>query len=236
VSRETENVLLLLVGIATAMISIVGTYTRYVKPALMPWLVATAVLLITLARTASIRDVRRGHAHNDDGHIHRTGIAWLLVVPIAILIFVVPPALGAQSAAPSVTVVSNDVLRHPFPPLAAERAPVVALPEVLRRVVNDTAGTLDGRLITITGFTMKEGPAIDLGRVVIICCAADAQVARIHLVGPAAATAAGLPENTWIQVEGEVEPGPRDASGLTIPSMTLTSVTRIDPPENAYAY
>jgi uncharacterized membrane protein YcgQ (UPF0703/DUF1980 family) len=91
------------------------------------------------------------------------------------------------------------------------------LPEVLQRFVNDTAGTLDGRLIAITGFTLKQGAGNDLGRVVIICCAADAQLARIHLVGPAAGSAAGLPENTWIQVEGHVKPGRRDAGGSPFP-------------------
>lgn len=235
-SRETENVLLLLIGIATAMISVAGTYTRYVKPTLLPWLVCAAVLLIAMALTCIFRDVRRGHAYDGDGHTHRAGTAWLLVVPVVVLVFVVPPALGAHSSASSATAVSNDVLRHPFPPLPTERAPIVSLPEVVQRAVNDTAGTLDDRLITITGFTLKEGAATDLGRVVIFCCAADAQLARIHLVGPAAATAAGLPENTWIQTEGKVEPGPRRAGGLTIPSLAVTSVTRIDTPKNAYAY
>ncbi|HXA90126.1 MAG TPA: TIGR03943 family protein, partial [Mycobacterium sp.] len=31
-SRETENALLLLLGLATAIITITGVYTRYVKP------------------------------------------------------------------------------------------------------------------------------------------------------------------------------------------------------------
>ena len=73
---------------------------------------------------------------------------------------------------------------------------------MLQRAANDTAGTLDGRLITITGFTLKAAGTVDLGRVVIICCAADAQLARIHLTGPASDMADGYPENTWIEVEG----------------------------------
>ena len=236
-SRETENVLLLLVGLAMAMISIAGSYTRYVKPSLLPWLLAAAALLIGLALTAIVRDVRRGHAPvPDDSHRHPALVLWLLVVPIVALIFVVPPALGAQANAPSVTVVSTDVLHHPFPPLPVEHAPVVALPEVLQRAANDTAGTLDGRLITITGFTLKDAGTVDLGRVVIICCAADAQLARIHLTGPASDMADGYPENTWIEVEGIVMPRPRDAGGLFIPTLTVSRVSRIDPPANTYDY
>lgn len=237
-SRETENVVLLLSGITTAMISIVGTYTRYVKPSLLPWLLTAAVLLIVLALSAIVRDIRRGHGDEDGhGHPHNRGIAWLLVLPIAILNFVTPPALGAQAAAPSAAAVSNGALHQAFPPLPAGRAPVVELPEVLRRVVNDTAGTLTGRLITIVGFTLKDKPpGVDLGRVVIFCCAADAQLARIHLVGPAAAIAAELPDNSWIQVEGTVVPAPRDAGALTIPDLTVTRVTQIDPPANTYSF
>ena len=37
---------------------------------------------------------------------------------------------------------------------------------------------------------------VDLAKIGIICCGADAQLARLHLTGPAAATAAALPENT----------------------------------------
>ena len=59
-SRETENALLLLLGLATAIITITGVYTRYVKPSLLPWLAAVAVLLIVLALSAIVRDLRRG--------------------------------------------------------------------------------------------------------------------------------------------------------------------------------
>ena len=58
------------------------------------------------------------------------------------------------------------------------------------RAATDSANTLNGRLITISGFTMRNADSTDLARVVIICCAADAQLARIHLSGPAVAVAA----------------------------------------------
>ena len=244
-SRETENVLLLLMGVATAMIAITGSYLRYVKPGLLPWLALTAVLLIGLAVSAMVRDIRRGgpHATDDphetgDGHAHRPAMAWLLVLPIAVMVFVVPPALGARTATPTSTNVAADVVRRPFPALPAERAPVVALPEVLMRVAADSAGTLDGRLITITGFTMKEGSATDLARVVIICCAADAQLASIHLAGPAAARAADYPEDTWLSVEGRLAPAPAGATkdSKRIPTLAVSNVTRIDKPANTYAY
>ncbi|PBD12199.1 TIGR03943 family protein, partial [Mycobacterium avium subsp. hominissuis] len=64
----------------------------------------------------------------------------------------------------------------------------------------------------------------------------DAQLARIHLRGPAAAAAAGLPDNTWIRVEGQVIPVPRQPKSAVIPTLQTSAVTRIDAPRNPYAY
>jgi putative membrane protein len=243
-SRETENTVLLLVGISIAMVTITGEFTRYVKPGLLPWLAASAALLIALALVAMLGDIRRGgprtrgtsdradeHGHT---HSHRSGIVWLLVVPIVVLIFVTPPALRPSAAAPSVTSVSNDVLNRAFPPLPPGRAPELSLPEVLMREAQDTTGSLTNRPITVTGFVLNEAQGVDLGRIVIICCAADAQLARIHLGGPAAAQATGLPDNTWLRVEGEVPP--RQSNSAKIPTLQATAVTRIDAPANPYAY
>ncbi len=104
------------------------------------------------------------------------------------------------------------------------------------RANRDSAYTLEGRLITVTGFTLKEGDGIDLGRVVIICCAADGHLARLHLRGPAAATAATYPEETWLRVEGTVVPKPSDVAGLSVPTLTVSAVTPIEAPQNPYEY
>jgi putative membrane protein len=239
VSRESENTVLLLVGISIAMITVSGAFTRYVKPGLLPWLAASAALLIVLALAAIIGDIRRGGPRRGDhgeGHSHRAGMAWFLLVPILLLIFVTPPALRPSAAAPSVTAVSNDVLNRAFPPLPPGRAPELSLPEVLMREAQDTTGSLTNRTITVTGFVLNEAQGVDLGRIVIICCAADAQLARIHLRGPAAAQAAGLADNTWLRVEGEVIAAPRQPHSVAIPTLQATAVTRIDAPPNPYAY
>jgi putative membrane protein len=243
VSRDTENVVLFLLGMSTAAIVVTGTFTRYVKPTLMPWLAVTAVLLVTLALSAIIRDVRaRGRRgddadhHDDAEHAHRSAVVWLLVLPVALLGFVVPPALGARAAEPTVTELPRMVLLRPFPPLPADRAPELPLPEVVVRANRDSANTLEGRLITVTGFTLKEADGIDLGRVVITCCAADGHLARLHLRGPAAATAATYPEETWLRVEGTVIPKPSDVAGLSVPTLTVSAVTPIEAPQNPYEY
>lgn len=241
-SRETENALLLLLGLSTAIITVTGVYTRYVKPSLLPWLAAVAVLLIVLALSAIIRDQRARRDEDADadadehaGHEHRHGIGWLIAIPVLLLAFVVPPALGAQAAAPLAVTLAPNEFRQPFPPLPAGRAPEVSLKEVMKRLALDSAGTLNSRLITVVGFTLKADGGTDLARITIFCCAADAQLGRLHLRGPAAAAAAELPDNTWIRVEGVIAPT-GDATSPAIPTMTVSTLTPVDAPANTYAY
>ncbi len=237
-SRGTQNTLLLLVGLSTVVMVIKGTYLHFVKPALLPWLIAAAAVLIALAAVSIVRDLRHAPAEDGesgDGHRHRPWLVWLLLVPIALTTFVVPPPLGAHGAAPEL-VATTEPARRAFPPLPAGRAPTVSIPDVLMRAATDSTNSLGGRLITVAGFTLKYPDSTDLGRVVIICCAADAQLARIHLSGPAVAEAAGYPEDTWLQVEGTVLPGTSVAATNFVPSMAVSRVTRIDKPANTYAY
>jgi len=237
-SRGTQNTFVLLVGLSALVMAIKGTYLHFVKPSLLPWLVAAAVVLIVLAVASIVRDLRDAPDASDadeHGHRHRPWLVWLLLVPIALTTFVVPPPLGAQGAAPD-AVAATAPPKRAFPPLPAGRAPAVSIPDVVMRAAADSTNSLDRRLITLAGFTVKYPEGTDLGRVVIVCCAADAQLARIHLSGAAAAEAAGYPEDTWLQVEGNVVPGTSTASTNFIPTIAVSRVTRIDKPANTYAY
>ena len=237
-SRGTQNTLLLLVGLSAVVMVIKGTYLHFVRPLLLPWLIAAAVVLIALAVASIVRDLRHATAEDsvdEDGHRHRAWLVWLLLVPIALTTFVVPPPLGAHGAAPQ-AVAATEPQRRPFPPLPAGRAPTVSIPDVVMRAAADSANSLDGRPITIKGFTLKYPEGTYLGRVVIVCCAADAQLARIHLSGAAVAEAAGYPQDTWLELEGTVVPGTSVASTNFIPTMAVSSVTPIDKPANTYAY
>ncbi len=76
--RETQNVLVLLLGLGVAVLVVKGAYLHYVKPSLMPWLLIAAALLIALALVCIVRDIRSSgiqtHVTHDDGH--RTAVAW----------------------------------------------------------------------------------------------------------------------------------------------------------------
>jgi uncharacterized repeat protein (TIGR03943 family) len=232
-SRGTQNTLVLLIGLSAVVMVIKGTYLHFVKPSLLPWLIAAAVVLIALAVTSIVRDLRAAPTADEHEHRHRSWLVWLLLVPIALTTFVVPPPLGAQGAAPEAVAAPQ---KRAFPPLPAGRAPTVSIPDVVMRAAADSTNSLDRRVITLAGFTVRNPEGTDLGRVVIVCCAADAQLARVHLSGAAAAEAAGYPDDTWLQVEGTVVPGTSTVSTNFVPTVAVSRVTRIDKPANTYAY
>lgn len=236
--RETENLLLLLVGVSIGLIAFSGQFTRYVKPGLLPWLIAAAVLLIALALAAIVADIRRGGPpdHADDGHAHRGGVVWLLAVPVVVLTFVKPPPIQAHPGNPPASLTADQAVQQQFPPLPTEGVPELSLPDVMMRAANDKRRSLDNRTIAVTAFVLHEADGVDLGRVVIICCAADAQLARVHLRGPGAAVAAGLRDNTWVRAEGVVTPAPRRPDLAPVPTLDAAVVAPIDAPANPYAY
>ena len=234
-SRGTQNTLVLLVGLSAVVMVIKGTYLHFVKPSLLPWLIAAAAVLIALAVASMVRDLRQNPVDDDHGHHHRTWLVWLLVVPIALTTFVVPPPLGAQGAAPEAVAVTAPPKRA-FPPLPAGSAPTVSIPDVVMRAAADSTNSLDNRVITVTGFSLRYPEGTDLGRVVIVCCAADAQLARIHLSGPAVAEVAGSPEDTWFELTGTIVAGTSTITTNFVPTLAVSSYKRVTKPANTYAY
>ncbi len=243
--REVQNLLLLFLGGATVKISLDGTFVRYVKPSLHPYLLAAGVVIVALAIASIVADIRRG-GPGDDGHDHDSRPYWLLLVPLAVIVFIAPPALGVSAVGDRSVTSAADRQRTAFAPLPDEDAPEVALLEVVQRAVRDTEGSLDGREIRVTGFAVatanggspradgtREG--IDLARILIICCAADARSVRIHLDAGRVALD-GIAEGTWLRVSGTVDAATATEQTAFTPTMTVSSVERIEAPENTYAY
>lgn len=220
-SRVVQNTLVLLIGLSAGLLVVKGTYLNFVKPGLLPWLIAAAVLLVVLGLAGFLADARHGAAE----HHHHGGTAWLLLIPVALTAFVAVPAMGVVGATPESPAAAQPHLR-PFPPLPADGT--VSLPELLMRAAADSTKSLDNRSISTTGFVMGD----DLARVVIICCAADAQLARVHLSG----NVSGHPDDTWLRIEGRVIPGSSNPSTHFIPTLEVTRATPIPKPANTYAY
>ncbi|MEV0246091.1 TIGR03943 family protein [Nocardia sp. NPDC050712] len=232
--REAQNLLLLLIGAAVLLITLDGTYLNYVKPGLSPFLLISGVVIVVLAVVAMVRDIRSGHAAS--GHEHGTGRAqWLLLIPVAALLLVTPPALGAGAAETTAPVrVATDTAggqpkSWPFPPLPAEPAPVLSISELVARATLDALDSLHDRDVTIRGFVMQ-GERVDLARVAITCCVADARYVRVHLAG----LPEQFPDDTWLELRGRVEPGSARSDPERTPTFAVSDYRPIERPEHPY--
>ncbi|MFC3965698.1 TIGR03943 family putative permease subunit [Nocardia jiangsuensis] len=232
--RETENLLLLLVGATVLVITLNGSYLRYVKAGLYPFLLAAGAGFVLLALIAIGRDIRRGGRDVPHGHGRAP---WLLLVPVAALLLIAPPALGSEVLVTGSAVrpagPGDGAAQRALPPLRAGEAPRLQIVDLVHRAVWDTSGSLAGREVRISGFVARPGgPEVDLVRVVISCCVADARYVYVHL--------AGLPEavedDAWIEVRGFVEPGSARRDPELAPTVRVAGFHRIEVPEMRYEY
>ncbi|MET8999020.1 TIGR03943 family protein [Amycolatopsis sp. NPDC004169] len=237
--RETQNILLILLGGALVKIAANGDYLRYVKPAQQPWIIAGGGVMVLLGAVAIVRDLvasRKAAAHEHDGHAHSARPAWLLLVPVLAVFLVAPPALGADSVirtearAPSSAAVANAAA---FPPLPAGDVVPLSVNDFVTRAGWDAAGTLNGRTVSLTGFVVHTGGSTLLARLVISCCAADAFPVTVRLRG---AAADHLASDAWIQVTGQVVPGTATKDNSYTPDFTPASLTSVPTPKDPYEY
>ncbi|WP_454195968.1 TIGR03943 family putative permease subunit [Nocardia sp. Marseille-Q1738] len=245
-NRETQNLLLLLIGGAVLWTALDGSYLRYVKPGLFPFLVISGVGFILLGLIAIVRDIRRGEGSADHGHDNGRA-QWLLLAPAAALLLIAPPALGAGAAttASPVRVASHTSADEPeirpFPPLPDEPAPTLTIYDLVNRAVLDANHSLDGREVTISGFALgvedsgqprPPGVDLDLARVLITCCVADARYIYVHLSG----IAEPIADDTWLEVRGVVAPGSANEDPDRTPTLVVTDFHRIPAPDRRYEH
>ncbi len=227
--RETQHVLLVLLGGALLRIAADDTYLRYVRPSHRWLLLGAGAVIVALAVVALVRDLR-GRAPADDHDHAGSHVPWLLLVPVLVIALVAPPALGADSVtragARNAVVQDGDV----FPPLPEN--PELTVAEFVQRAAWDTTGSLDDREVTLTGFAVRRGAAVELARLTIACCAADARANRIRLVGDLG----DPPPDTWLRIRGVVQTGSATAATGYVPVLTVTADEVIPAPPDPYEY
>jgi uncharacterized repeat protein (TIGR03943 family) len=241
---------LLLVGGALLRIALTGSYTAYVKTTARPYLLAAGVVITALAVVSlaqAVNDRRRptsrhrhaapmrngGGGHDSIHHKGRFDVAWLLVVPLAVLLLIAPKPAGAFEAGRAGSALPP-APSSPYPPLPAGdpvRLPVV---DYASRAVFDGGRTLIGRHLQLTGFlTAAPGGGWYLTRMVVTCCAADAQPIKVGLVGD---LPAGVQADEWLTVVGDysTRTGKDAVNGATIPFLAVTSVQPTNQPADPY--
>lgn len=243
--RETQNVLLVLLGGALLKLAWTGGYLRYVKPSLLPFLVAAGVVIVGLGLLAVVRDVRAataGAPPPGDGHDHdHVGRSpWLLLLPVLAIFLVAPPALGAHAVSRSVqasTAPPQQVAE--FSPLPAGPAPPMRLGDLVTRAIWDRSGSLDGRTVTLLGFVVRGSAGTPyLARMSISCCAADATPVRVRLAGAGEfdGQLATLPEDAWYEVRGQVVPGSAGPRTRYVPTVAVSALRPVPEPAEPYEF
>ncbi|MFI2348800.1 TIGR03943 family putative permease subunit [Streptomyces sp. NPDC019443] len=240
-NRQAQAAVLFLVGGAVLHAGFTDLYLRYVKAGLRPLLLVAGIVLIVAAiatvwyelRPRATKESRpeRGR-HDQSSHAHREPrVSWLLVLPLLALILAAPPALGSYSAMRTGT-----ALQPPwgFPTLSASDPLRLSVVDYAGRAVYDHGRSLGDRRIRVTGFiTLDRSGAPYLTRMVLNCCAADAQPVKIGLSGQIPAV---LQPDTWLEVTGTyTSQRTKDpVNDGVIPFISVSQARPVPAPHNQY--
>ncbi|MBX7546567.1 TIGR03943 family protein [Streptomyces sp. tea 10] len=203
---------------------------RYVKEGMRPLLIASGVVLVLLGVAGALLDRRQEDEEVRHGHDHSglPRVAWLLLLPALSLLFYAPPALGAYTASrqPAKPVAE----RQTFAPLPAGSPVPMTLSDFTGRVQQDPARDIKGRTILMTGIvTPRGGGSWDLTRIIINCCAADAQSVKVRIYGGDVP-----PAGAWVSVTGTWHPGGRLGTRSAPVALDALTVKKVPRPVNGY--
>ncbi|MFI6039633.1 TIGR03943 family putative permease subunit [Streptomyces sp. NPDC051315] len=190
------------------------------------------------------RDTHDGHgydgtrqdthdAHDGHGHDHSgvPRVAWLLFLPALSLLFYAPPALGSFTASREAPKVVAVVEEDGFDPLPATSPLPITLTDFTQRVQQDTGRAIEGRTVRMTGFVTPAGGGDGwyLTRILLSCCAADAQSVKVRVYGVEAPAA-----DTWVTVTGTWHADGTLGTQSAAVALDARSVERTERPSNGY--
>lgn len=244
VNKDTQNILLTLIGVAIIRISLTGEFLRYVREPFLPILVSGGGLVMLLgiagmifdgffrksevAAHAADHEVAPNHDHHGHDHDQGPRVAWLLLLPIAAIFLVAPPALGSFIAERSSGTVAQPASSE-YPPLPPGDPVDIRVATYAERAVWDQGRTLTGRTVNLLGFVTpgKDGSWY-LTRILITCCAADGRAYKIEVKG-----APAPPKDSWVQLTGTYVKS--DIDGIeAIPAIKALNVEVVPAPDNPY--
>ena len=153
----------------------------------------------------------------------------LLTIPIAFVLALPSPQLGAQAASRKAVGVGALSSFVPPPPSAGE----IGLDEIhyggISRAYADQAGIVEGAEVELTGFVTHPKNAKDgtfsLTRFYISCCAADAVPYSVPVEA-----GTDMEDDTWLNVTGTLR---RGSGGFVV---SPTEIEEIEEPRSPYLY
>ncbi|MER5716951.1 TIGR03943 family protein [Streptomyces sp. NPDC002132] len=172
---------------------------------------------------------RGAHGHDHSG-VPR--VAGLLFLPALSLLFYAPPALGSYTAAreapKAVAVVDEDG----FDPLPATSPLPITLTDFTQRVQQDAKQAIKGRTVRMTGFVTPAGDGREgwyLTRILLSCCAADAQSVKVRVYGVRAPKA-----DAWVTVTGTWHAEGALGTSSAAVALDARGVEKVERPTNGY--
>jgi uncharacterized repeat protein (TIGR03943 family) len=227
VNRAAQTVLLFLAGVVLLHAGLTDVFLRYVKAGLRPLLLAAGVVLIATA-VATVWYERR--QPRPKGH-PEPRISWLLVLPVFALILAAPPALGSYSAMRGGTALTPPLVYTPLP--TGNPVPLRVI-DYAERAAYDHGQSLGGRTVVLTGFVAFDDTGRPyLVRMLLNCCAADAQPVKVGLTGHLPPV---LQPDSWLEVTGTYTgtQAKDPVNGRPIPFLELDQTKPVPPPADPY--
>lgn len=254
-NRDVQDSVLALVGGTVLAVGLTDIHLRYVRPGMqVPLVIAGALMLLVglidasrdrtpqpskvSAGPASDREIDPGevggeadhHAAPDEHGPPRT--AWLLILPVVVMMLITPGALGAFTAdrLPSRPPDRSSVS---FPPLPADSNGAVdlSLSSFTVRVAYSPE-TLAGRTARLVGFVSTQEDGWSVTRIGLSCCAADGVPVRVRVTGPAATSPP--PVDSWVEVTGTAGDLASSPDGSSTAALLVDRVTPVSAPANPY--
>ena len=233
--RETQNILLILLGGALLKLSFTDMYLRYVKAGLQPLLIAAGATMILLALIAIARDLKAGAKEPEphDGHEHKSSRSpWMLLLPVLAVFLISPPALGADTVNRSDRNAAQESKSvNGFAALPEGEVIPLTLGEFVTRTAWDDSGSLDNRTVKLTGFVVRKNDFTYVARLAISCCAADASPIKVRMTGTGFETMA---TDQWVEVTGRVVPGSATKETAYVPTFTVSAINPVATPADTY--
>lgn len=261
-NKETRAIVTGMLGGLLLAITLSGKFTSYVKPGFEPMLLIAGGVLVVIAVVTlvlAIRDDTRAgrDGHDDDahdpldepqssedlahqGHHHSSRAPWLMLLPVLVLLFVAPPALGAAAVdrgincgtpAPDGTTYASRRVKDADPLPAGNPVPLT-MQDFVQRSLYDAAYSTATTDIQVEGFVSRsncDGDGYSLVRLKISCCAADAIVIRTHVDAPTR-----YPSDTWVRAVIRAVRDTGDQGNNYVPTATVISLTPIPQPADPY--
>lgn len=229
--RHAASLVAVSTGAVMVRLVLTGAHTAYVRPS-TGWLLLAGGTVLLVAGGAGLvprtdRPSEPGEIAVEGGHVHAAPrSALLLVLPLALLVLIAPPSLGAfyaQHARTSARVEALPADRAPLPATTGAALPL-SLGQIERRAAGGS--TLAGVVVRATGFSAgrTDDGRVLLTRFSVRCCAADAVPAQVALLVPP-----DLPvhDGDWFNVVATWDGA---ASGALLSAVSVIPVQEPDDP------